>query len=42
MRLFGQDDLLLSRAVRSGNQTESETWQQWIAEDRRYKLTGEE
>ena len=42
MRLFGQDDLLLSRAGRSGSQPESETWQQWIAEDRRYKLTGEE
>jgi len=42
MRLFGQGDLLLSRAGRSGSQPESETWPQWIAEDHRYKLTGEE
>jgi len=41
MRLFGKDDLLLSRAGRSGQLPESEIWEQWILEDRNYKLTKE-
>ena len=41
MRLFGKDDLLLSRAGRSGQLPESEIWEQWILEDRKYKLTKE-
>ena len=38
MRLFGKDDLLLSRAGQSGRLPESEIWQQWILEDQQYKL----
>ena len=37
MRLFGKDDLLLSRAGRSGTHPEAEIWQKWIEEDRQYK-----
>jgi len=37
MRLFGKDDLLLSRAGRSGTCPEAEIWQKWIEEDRQYK-----
>ena len=38
MRLFGKDDLLLSRAGQNGSLPESEIWQQWISEDQQYKL----
>ncbi|HHZ90182.1 TPA: hypothetical protein EYN98_09405 [Candidatus Poribacteria bacterium] len=39
MRLFGKDDLLLSRAGRSGTLPEVEIWQKWVEEDRQYKST---